>query len=100
MSILPWFDQLQLGFIREQMRALRRITPRGRYVYLVKIIGNNHMYSPKIKEELVAALYQLKQQTKTPMTRLVNEAVTEYLIRHPALGGQGRNSDGLRKSNN
>jgi len=39
------------------------------------------MYSPKIKEELVRKLYQLKQQNKKPMTNMVNEAVTEYLIK-------------------
>ena len=39
------------------------------------------MYSPKIKDELVRSLYQLKLQTKTPMTKLVNEAVVEYLRR-------------------
>ena len=37
------------------------------------------MYSPKIREELVRKLYQLKQQTNKPMTNLVNEAVIEYL---------------------
>ncbi len=40
------------------------------------------MYSPKIKEELVAELFLLKQQTKRPMTKLVNEAVIEYLRRN------------------
>ena len=39
------------------------------------------MYSPKIKVDLVRQLYQLKQQTRTPMTKLVNEALVEYLIR-------------------
>ena len=39
------------------------------------------MYSPKIKVDLVRQLYQLKQQTRTPMTKLVNEAIVEYLIR-------------------
>lgn len=48
------------------------------------------MYSPKIKEELVRKLYQLKQQTNKPMTNLVHEAVTEYLR---------RNNDGVRKNN-
>jgi hypothetical protein len=40
-------------------------------------------YSPKIKPELVRKLYLLKHsnQRKTPMTRLVNEAVSEYLER-------------------
>lgn len=39
------------------------------------------MYSPKIKPELVMELYRLKQVIKRPMTKLVNEAVTEYLLR-------------------
>jgi predicted transcriptional regulator len=39
------------------------------------------MYSPKVKEELVRELYQLKQQTKRPMTRMVNEAIEEYFER-------------------
>ena len=39
------------------------------------------MYSPKITVDLVRQLYQLKQQTRTPMTKLVNEALVEYLIR-------------------
>lgn len=37
------------------------------------------MYSPKIKEDHVRALYQLKQIEKTPMTRLVREAIEQYL---------------------
>jgi hypothetical protein len=36
-------------------------------------------YSPKIKGDLIRRLYQLKQKEKRPMTRLVNEAVIEYL---------------------
>ena len=44
------------------------------------------MYSPKIKVDLVRQLYQLKQQTKRPMTKLVNEAVVEYLIRRNTNG--------------
>ena len=38
-------------------------------------------YSPQIKGDLVRRLYQLKQIEKRPMTRLVNEAVIEYLER-------------------
>ena len=38
-------------------------------------------YSPKIKKDLVKKLYQLKQSSsgKPPMTRMVNEAVKDYL---------------------
>lgn len=40
-------------------------------------------YSPKIKPELVRELYLLKHsdERKIPMTRLVNEAVEQYLER-------------------
>ena len=40
-------------------------------------------YSPKIKKDLVKKLYHLKHSLpqKTPMTRLVNEAVEEYIER-------------------
>lgn len=37
------------------------------------------MYTPKIKEEYIYKLYQLKQVRKKPMTKLVNEAVRDYL---------------------
>ena len=38
-------------------------------------------YSPKIKKDLIKKLYQLKVSTqeKPPMTRMVNEAVENYL---------------------
>ena len=39
------------------------------------------MYSPKIKEELIPKLYQLKRITKQPMTAMVNEAIVQYLER-------------------
>lgn len=40
-------------------------------------------YSPKIKPELVRELYLLKHsdERKIPMTKLVNEAVEQYLER-------------------
>ena len=41
-------------------------------------------YSPKIKPELVRKLYLLKhsdESSRVPMTRMVNEAVEEYLER-------------------
>ena len=37
------------------------------------------MYSPKVKEEHVRALYRLKQIVKQPMTVLLAEALEEYL---------------------
>lgn len=38
-------------------------------------------YSPQIKGDLIKRLYLLKQKEKRPMTKLVNEAITEYLTR-------------------
>ena len=37
------------------------------------------MYSPKIKEEFVRRLYQLKLIEKTTITALANEAIAVYL---------------------
>jgi hypothetical protein len=47
-------------------------------------------YSPKIKPALVKELYLLKHsnERKTPMTKLVNEAVTQYLERNRNNGKQ------------
>jgi len=38
-------------------------------------------YSPKVKADLVKKLYRLKHSSpdKPPMTKMVNEAVEEYL---------------------
>jgi hypothetical protein len=43
-------------------------------------------YSPKINFDLVKKLYLLKQTEKKPMTKLVNEAVTQYLERKRSNG--------------
>ena len=48
------------------------------------------MYSPKVNEELVRELYQLKQLNKKPMTNMVNEAVTEYLCKRREKDGKAR----------
>lgn len=47
-------------------------------------------YSPKIKPALVKELYLLKHsnERKIPMTKLVNEAVTQYLERKRKYGKQ------------
>lgn len=50
------------------------------------------MYSPKINEELVIKLYRLKQRQKIPMTKMVNEAITEYLIRKEVNGEGEKNN--------
>jgi len=39
------------------------------------------MYSPKINEKHIPALYHLGKRVKKPMTSLVNEAITEYLAK-------------------
>jgi hypothetical protein len=39
------------------------------------------MYSPKINEKHIPALYHLGKRVKKPMTRLVNEAIAEYLAK-------------------
>lgn len=39
------------------------------------------MYSPEIKPERVAALYQLKIKTGKAMTTLVDEALRQYIAR-------------------
>ena len=51
-------------------------------------------YSPKVKPELVRKLYLLKHSSnpKRPMTRLVNEAVEEYLERKRNNGKQENDS--------
>jgi len=48
------------------------------------------LYSPRIKGDLVRRLYQLKQKEKRPMTRLVNEAVIEYLEKKEKEDGKER----------
>ena len=39
------------------------------------------MYSPKVKEELVRELYQLKQVNKRPMTSKVTELAEVWLMK-------------------
>ncbi|MDD5005067.1 MAG: hypothetical protein PHS93_01005 [Candidatus Omnitrophica bacterium] len=39
------------------------------------------MYSPKIKEDLIGKMFQIKQKTGKPMTRQVNEAIRMYVSR-------------------
>ena len=52
-------------------------------------------YSPKIKPALVKELYLLKHSIdkKTPMTKLVNEAIQQYLERKKKYGKQETNSN-------
>ena len=37
------------------------------------------MYSPKINEEFIPALYRLAKERKKPMTQLVNGIISQYL---------------------
>jgi len=37
------------------------------------------MYSPKISEKHIPTLYHLGKQQKRSMTKLVNQAISEYL---------------------
>ena len=53
-------------------------------------------YSPKIKPELVRRLYLLKHsdtKNKKPMTKHVNEAVEEYLIKKEKQNGKENHND-------
>ncbi|MBV6419559.1 MAG: hypothetical protein DAHOPDDO_00782 [Ignavibacteriaceae bacterium] len=52
-------------------------------------------YSPKIRSDLVRKLYLLKHSLpeKKPMTRIVNEAITEYLERNEENGKQKTDTD-------
>lgn len=40
------------------------------------------MYSPKIAEDLIPALYRLRKERKIPMTRLVNIIIRNALASH------------------
>jgi hypothetical protein len=37
------------------------------------------MYTPKISEDLIPTLYKLSKARKRPMTKVVNEIITDYL---------------------
>jgi hypothetical protein len=39
------------------------------------------MYSPKINEQHIPTLYHLGKKLNKPMTKLVNEAIAQYLER-------------------
>jgi len=52
------------------------------------------MYSPKIPEHLIPALYRLGRAQRRPMTHLVAEAVERYLATsEAALPGAGSTDD-------
>ena len=43
------------------------------------------MYSPKIKETLIPMLYHAAKARNIPMTKLVEELITEALAKRPGL---------------
>ena len=54
-------------------------------VYLEEIknlIRREAMYSPKLNEELIPALFKIARLRKIPMTKLVNQIITNYLSNH------------------
>ena len=52
-------------------------------------------YSPKIKPALVRELYLLKHsnERKIPMTKLVNEAVEQYLVKKREENGKEQSNE-------
>jgi hypothetical protein len=40
------------------------------------------MYSPKVSEHFIPAIYELSRLLRQPMTTLVNQAVDDFLKRH------------------
>jgi len=52
------------------------------------------VYSPKIPERFIPALYQLGRARRQPMTHLVAEAVERYLLDE---GWLGRDADDVER---
>ena len=46
------------------------------------VIRREDMYSPRINEELIPALFKIARLRKIPMTKLVNQIITNYLSNH------------------
>ena len=51
------------------------------------------MYSPKIKENLVRDLYQLKLETGKPMTKLANSILEEGITKMKTKVNQNKEED-------
>lgn len=49
------------------------------------------MYSPKICEEYVRAMYQIKQRTGVSITEQANRAIEDYLKKKKNGSGEGTN---------
>ncbi len=55
------------------------------------------MYSPKISEELVPALYWIAKEEKKPMTRLVNDIIRTAIERRHQHESQGNTEPGIKE---
>ena len=51
------------------------------------VIRREDMYSPKISEELVPIIFQMALSKKMPMTKLVNQIISNYLKRNAKMKG-------------
>jgi hypothetical protein len=49
------------------------------------------MYSPKINEELIPALFKIARLRKTSMTRLLNQIIETYLSNDKTMEGGVKN---------
>lgn len=58
------------------------------------------MYSPKVPEKFIPALYRLGKERKEPMTRLVAQAVADFLDKEQASGKRQEVLSESRSSNN
>lgn len=54
------------------------------------------MYSPKIAEDLIPLLYQLKQVRQKPMTQLVDEFLRPQLLKRYEQPDESRANDGFK----
>ncbi len=55
------------------------------------------MYSPKIKPDLIPALYHLAKRKKMPMTKLIDEIIQDYFRQIKDGLGEMRGKLGLMK---
>jgi len=51
------------------------------------------MYSPKIKDELIPQLYQIKKETRTTMTKVVDSMIREGIRRWKRQKERNRNNE-------
>ena len=58
------------------------------------------MYQPALKEHLVRKLYQLKLVERRPMTKLINEAVEQYLSAKQTTNKMEEQNEQKRKMGN